>query len=199
MSVDVAYPEHRIRFDKRSGEPRNADLAFVGESAGRKVAVTVEAKADETFGASVARTICDALERSLTNPRSGGVARVESLVRAVLQPKDDDQPQLGLLRYQLLTAAAGSLAWAQQLHAEIAVLVVHEFVTDKTHASKHVSNDVDFRSFVARVAGSRGTPPSDHSALLGPFVVPGAPLFENPVPLLIGKITTDRRKGPREQ
>jgi hypothetical protein len=200
LSADVVFPEHKIRFDDRAGEPRNADLAFVGEASGRKVAVTVEAKADEPFGASVARTICDALERSLTNPKSRGVARVEALVQSLLRPREKAQLQTGLLRYQLFTAVAGSLAWAQQQQADIAVLVVHEFRTDKTHPSAHVSNDASSRRFVERLAGTARNLCVDGPVLCGPFAVPGTPLFQNPVPLLIGKVTTDRREGrsPRE-
>jgi hypothetical protein len=43
LTTDCVTPEHRIRFDKFAGEPRNADLAFVGRAPGRVVAVTVEA------------------------------------------------------------------------------------------------------------------------------------------------------------
>jgi hypothetical protein len=193
LSVDVIFPECKIRFDKLSGEPRNADIAFVGNARGRKVAATIEAKADETFGASVARTMCDALERSLTNSRSRGIARVETLVRALLRPRAGTQLQTGLLRYQLLTAVAGSLAWAEQQHADIAVLIVHEFITNQTHPSRHVSNEADFNCFLARLASGGSTPGAEGPVLHGPLVVPGAPLFENPVPLLIGKVTTDNR------
>lgn len=194
LSVDVVFPEHKIRFDDRAGEPRNADLAFVGAASGRKVAVTVEAKADEPFGGSVARTICDALERSLSNARSRGVERGQALVRALLRPIEKGQMQTGLLQYQLLTAAAGSLAWARETQADIAVLVIHEFITSKTRDSYHVSNHAAYERFAERLGGNDASLCRSGHVLCGPFAVPGAPLFKAPVPLLMGKIRTDRRK-----
>jgi Domain of unknown function (DUF6946) len=161
------------------------------------VAVTVEAKADETFGPTVARTICDALERSLTNPRSRGVARVEALARALLRPRR--QLQTGLLRYQLLTATAGSLAWAQQQQADIAVWVIHEFVSSKTNHASHVSNHAAYERFAERLVGNDETLCRSGPELCGPFIVRGTPLFDNPAPLLIGKLTTDRSENRAEQ
>jgi hypothetical protein len=108
LSVECVFPEHRIPFDGHGGEPRNADLAFVGHTSTAKIAVTVEAKADEPFGATVAETIADALERGLENPRSQGVARVVDIVRALVPPRGKGHPHVGALRYQLLTATAGT-------------------------------------------------------------------------------------------
>jgi putative transposase len=47
------------------------------------------------------------VERRLGNPRSNGVARIEQLSAALLGPRAGREPQLGDLRYQLLTATAG--------------------------------------------------------------------------------------------
>ncbi len=37
LSVETVHPEHQIRIDRRSGEPRNADLAFIAASGERRV------------------------------------------------------------------------------------------------------------------------------------------------------------------
>ncbi len=68
MAIDTVLPEHRMLFDSHGGEPRNADLAFVGETPTGKVAVTIEAKADEPFGATVSETLAAALERGIETP-----------------------------------------------------------------------------------------------------------------------------------
>lgn len=86
LTIDEVVPEHRLSFDTHGGEPRNADLVLVGHTAGSKVAVTIEAKADEPFGATVAQTLSDALERGIQNPRSRRLRRIEDLVRALLSP-----------------------------------------------------------------------------------------------------------------
>jgi hypothetical protein len=192
LSVDLAIPEYRIAFDTHGGEPRNADVVFVGRNAEATIAVTVEAKADETFGATVAQTMADALERLIVNPRSHGVRRVEDLVRSLLPVRGKGQPKAATLRYQLLTAAAGTLAYAGQVGASTAVMLVHEFVTDKTTDEKHAQNEADYAAFLHRVSGRRPSSP-EMTRLLGPFKVPGAPMFGSPASLLVGKVVTRRR------
>lgn len=56
-------PEARVRFDSVSGEPRNTDLVLVGASGARGVAVSVEAKADESFGPLVVEELSLAAQR----------------------------------------------------------------------------------------------------------------------------------------
>ena len=72
LLVEDVHPEHRIPFDARRGEPRNADLAFLGHAARGTVAVTIEGKADEPFGDTVGDTLSAALQRWNDNDRSGG-------------------------------------------------------------------------------------------------------------------------------
>src|SRR4051812_45199938 len=50
IEMTEAWPEHKIALDSFPGETRNADLAAVAFGRSGKVAVTVEAKADESFG-----------------------------------------------------------------------------------------------------------------------------------------------------
>jgi hypothetical protein len=193
LVVELAIPEHRIRFDDHGGEPRNADLALVGHAAGSKVAVTVEAKADEPFGATVGQTIAAALERVLQNPESRGVRRVEDLVRALLMPHTAGLAPVAELRYQLLTAVAGTTAYAIAEGADTAVLVVHEFLTNKTKDHLHDRNAEDYRAFLRRL-GSDGQLDTEQGSIAGPFLVPGAPLFHDAPSLLVGKVTTNCRR-----
>jgi len=192
LAVDAVWPEHPIRFDKRFGEPRNADLAFVGTSAAGTVAVTIEAKADGAFGATVADTFVDALERNTETPRSQGIGRIEDLARALFAARDEeDAPRVGTLRYQLLTAAAGTLALAQRHGTDFAVLIVHEFRTDRPDEGRCAENALDLAAFVHRLQGQPVSPEAlAASSLLGPFTVPGVPLFDGPREILIGKATT---------
>ena len=55
-----------MRFDGIRGEPRNTDLAIVGTSQSGKVAISIEAKADESFGRHIGGR-----EESLRRPQSG--------------------------------------------------------------------------------------------------------------------------------
>lgn len=192
LSVYSVTPEERIRFDQHGGEPRNADLALIGQTPAARVAITIEAKADEPFGGTVAETLSAALERLLKNPKSKGIARVADLSRALFLPQAKGQPKLAALRYQLMTATAGTLAYASKHDASLAVLVVHEFVTPKTRDARHVDNAADYCAFLRRLSGRPGSE-FEKGGLVGPFILPGAPLFENVPPLLIGKVVTSRR------
>jgi hypothetical protein len=192
LVVERAVPELRIRFDTHPGEPRNADLALLGHVGAHKVGVTVEAKADEPFGATVEATSKAARKRLAGNPRSRGLQRLDDLVRALLPPRGPGQPGVDTLRYQLLTAVAGTLAFAHQHAAETAVLVIHEFVTDRTSDGRHRANARDLTAFVHRLSGVPAPAPLT-GTLQGPFTVPGIPLFPRASSLLIGKIVTRRR------
>jgi hypothetical protein len=166
-------------------------LVLVGHTSSSKVAVTIEAKADEPFGTTVRDALADALERSIENPRSQGVQRVNDLVRALLPPRRKGLPHVGDLRYQLLTATAGTLAYAAKESASLAVLIVHEFVTDKTRDKRHIENGEDFRRFLHRLSGEEVLS-GVSDALLGPFAVPSSSPF-NGATFLIGKIVSNCR------
>ncbi len=187
LSVASVTPEQQIAFDAHGGEPRNADLAFIGTTLKGKVAVTVEAKADEPFGKTVGEVMSDALERLVRNPRSRGVARVQDLARALFRAHVQGLPKVGDLRYQLLTAVAGTIAYAQQHGARLAVLVIHEFVTPKTRDDRHARNCKDYQDFLARLNG-QSSAQSAGVGMVGPFRIPGEPLFEEIPSLLVGKV-----------
>ena len=96
--------------------------------------------------------MADALERLIANPRSRGVRRALRDLVIALPVCGKGRPKAATLRYQLLTAAAGTLAYAGQVGASTAVMLVHEFVTDKT-TDKHSQNEADYAAFLHRVSG----------------------------------------------
>lgn len=184
--ITSATPEHPVRFDGARSEPRNCDVVAVAESDGGRVAITIEAKADERFERTVEQVLADAVDRRAHGERSGVVTRVEQLAAALLPPPRRGLPPLGSLRYQLLTGAAGALAHADEIGASRAVLIIHEFVTEKTEDRLHAANYADLSAFVTRLSdGAHAT--VEAGRLLGPVAVPGAPLFERAAALYIGK------------
>jgi hypothetical protein len=186
VAIDLVEPEARLKFDGRAGETRNADLAAIGRDNRGDFVLTVEAKADEEFGPMVSSLFGDALERLVENPRSGGVSRVIELVQSILPPRAQGTVEACNLRYQLLTAVAGTLAHADRLEVNRAVVVIQEFHTPHT-SSRHLGeNAVDLDRFVARL--TRGQIPQViPGTLVGPVVVPGEPLFLRRAGLYIGK------------
>jgi hypothetical protein len=185
-------PECRIRFDQLGGEPRNADLSIEAIRHGEPVAITIEAKADEPYGEFVSDALAASIERALVGGHSNGGIRIEQLARALLPVHRRGLPGLGGLRYQLLTAAAGTLVFAHNTKASVAVLLVHEFMTDKTKDARHDANHRDLEAFVTRLSDGK-VDSVQEGALSGPFSVPGEPLFRKPADLFIGKIRTNIR------
>ncbi|HXG70524.1 MAG TPA: hypothetical protein VNJ04_07930 [Gemmatimonadaceae bacterium] len=191
-------PELRVYIDRRAGEPRNTDLAFTasipsleGDSGQpRRVAISVEAKADESFGQRVAAAISAAELRRSKGKRSFGDERARMLIGALLGEAAVADPAVGRLRYQLFTAAAGALAYARDQRADIAVLVFHEFVHSAglhTRASKLAANCTDLNAFLDRF--TQGVESSLKTDMLsGPFSIPGNADVPGSIPLLIGKV-----------
>lgn len=138
-----AEPECEIHFDGYGG-PRHADLAFLLRDSRGVITVTVEGKADEPFGSYAADVLGDPVDRGLGRP-SNGVRRVQALAASLLPPRTPGPgrptlPPLRKLRYQLMTAAAGSLAYAAKSNAERTVLIIEEFVTGQTEDRLHERN-----------------------------------------------------------
>ncbi len=191
----VAEPEAKLSFDSFPGEPRNSDLVVYAKDTFGEFLVAVEAKADEPFGETVPDALASALERYVQNSRSNGVTRIQQLAAALLGPRLKNEPSLRDIRYQLLTATAGALCKAEKREGlERAVLLIHEFVTDKTADEKHDENARDLNHFVARL--SHGAVTSVQSEYLyGPFTVPGPPLLSANVKLFVGKATRVLRRN----
>ncbi len=185
-------PEVRLRFDKRKGEPRNTDMLLDCVDERGDFLMAIEAKADESFGETVAEGVAAALERRISNPRSQAYARIADLATSLLPKYSKGGPAVGDLRYQLLTATAGGLAEGARRGVARAVLAVQEFRTSKTDDRRHARNAADFDRFVRRVSDGRHSPATDGS-LIGPIEVPGAPLFQATPNLYLLKIVCDLR------
>jgi hypothetical protein len=96
------------------GEQRNTDLVVLGAAGPHKLAISIEAKADEPFGDQLVGVYYDC---GRTVPGSNLPARIASLSRALFNV--DLDPRIRSLRYQLLHATAEALIAAK--HAEIPV------------------------------------------------------------------------------
>lgn len=185
-----AEPEAPVRIDDFRGEPPNIDVLVRAKDRFGPIAIVVEAKADEAFGALVEETLKDAQTRLEKTPNSKGKERLERLTHALLGRKPEDD-EVRLLRYQLFTACGAALAEAERIGATRAVVLVHEFVSEATKASKRSANSDDLRRFIQLISSEQAA----LSGLSGPLQVPCAPLTEAAINLYIGKGTSDVRGG----
>jgi hypothetical protein len=180
-------PERITVFDDCGGEPRNADLVLWGHNVCGKVLVSVEAKADESFGEIAGEYVQKSTTR---NARSRVPERFRLLCSGVLGTGSDDKDARAL-RYQLLTAVAGAIVEAQRYGADATLFIVHEFV-GKTDDEKLRANEADLNRFVRLLSkGSTQTVPA--GTLAGPFSVPGNGHFTGTRHLFIGKCKRDVR------
>ena len=180
VAISEVIPECIIRLDNLRGNQRNSDLVVVGFDLSGPVLVTVEAKADEQFGLVIGEYVQRARDK---NPRSMVPKRVERL-RELVFPGGLKDEEFNQLRYQLLHAVAGTLMEARRRKANVAVFVVHEFLSADTNEELVKRNTDDLRKFVAATSGD----PVFIGRLAGPFSFPG--LNSHEIILFVGKITT---------
>lgn len=176
IDLEVAFPEHKIALDQFPGETRNADLAVLGNGGCGKVAVTIEAKADEEFAKTIGETL------ATIRPGSNLPKRIAALANAMLGHAG---PEINDLRYQLLHGTAASLIFAREHSATAAVFIVLEFHGPSCAKENLERNSRDFDLFL-RALSPKG-PSSQIGKLSGPILVPGGEFVPTGLPLFVGK------------
>ncbi|HEY3284320.1 MAG TPA: hypothetical protein VGN26_18775 [Armatimonadota bacterium] len=180
----LAMPEAPVRLDAYAGNCRKTDLLVYGYAGGRGLVLSVEGKADEPFGPTVAEQQAYAKTKLAKAPKSHALDRLVELTQAVLGDQPDEVPGI---RYQLIHAVAGSLIAAK--HAGTAVFLVHEFRSSATDPKKHQANCEDLNAFIA-LLNPPGAPIPETGGIVGPFRVPGNQCVPNCVDLYIAKAVT---------
>jgi hypothetical protein len=182
LTIESAIPEVVTRLDNLRGGHRNHDLILLGETEKKSVLIAIEAKADEPFGKTI--------QNYLTSLKPGSMAgeRIQKLSHAIFGRSIDSE--LRKLRYQLFHAVAGTLIEAKKREADIAIFLVHEFITPKTKCMLIERNAEDFQMFIHTFPELR-TELIKYGSLLGPVKVRGGSFVPDSIPLLIGKIQTE--------
>jgi hypothetical protein len=184
LAISSAVAEAQVGFDKFPGGKRNHDLLIRGRTAVGELVIGLEAKADESFGETVADYRTAALTRRGADKPTNAPERLEGLLRDIGSPSLASTPGSDELRYQLFSAVAGTLAAADG--DQTAVFVVHEFATSLTRPEKRQANKLALARFILAVTGA--SPPDDDWWLLGPFHVPASRWARTA--LYLGHLTT---------
>jgi hypothetical protein len=204
LTIDEICVEAQSPVDEFSGD-RNHDLVIRGRLRDEsRVVVCVEAKAGEDLGATVAQQSTAAhaaLSRAETTASrtgkkttSNAPARLQGLLERFV-PYPPSEPRVQRLRYQLLTALAGTLGEAKTSGARHAVLMMHEFLTDERD-NEHVirQHDRDVWEFCTTVFDFE--PPGREVA---PWCVEVPQLPEAPeLALYLARAITDLRTATLE-
>lgn len=183
LKYSLCSPEYVSHFDVYKGEARNHDLLIIAKNETLKpVVISIESKADESFGDTVSKRLNAAQKKKLENPRSKACERIEELRWALFGELNDNQLEL---RYQLLTAVAGTIAEAKNRDAKTAFFLVQAFVEKENH--KHQQNKKDLDHFINKL--SKGVYSNlENNQLLGPFTVAKATeKLPDDIELYIGK------------
>jgi|1186.fasta_scaffold06655_2 hypothetical protein len=190
LTLRDGIAEKLTRFDEIRGGPRHHDLLIHGSTSSGPLIVGVEGKADESFDLTLRDYVANALRRRPETTRAP--ERLDRLTTTFFGAVLDDAPGLGDLRYQLLSALAGTLADAKLEGARHAVLLVHEFVTDRTSDALHEENGAALRAFVERLGLE---PAGDPDAwITGARVIRGdGGWLPAEMPVFVAKLVTRRR------
>jgi hypothetical protein len=190
LTLHDGIVEKLTRFDEIRGGPRHHDLLVNASAASGPVIVGVEGKADESFDLTLRDYVANAVRARPDTTRAP--ERLDRLTTMFLGATLAGEPALGDLRYQLLSALAGTLADAQLAAARHAVLLVHEFVTDRTSDALHEANAAALRAFVERLGAE---PAGDPDAwITAPVVVRGdGGWLPAEIGVFVAKLVTRRR------
>ena len=181
VSLTEGTPELAVRLDGFRGETRNADMVAWGGCSAGAVLVSIEAKADEEFGPTLAKELTLAKSEASNIPK-----RVDGLCEALLGRPYAAEPRVDHLRYQLLTGCAGALIEAKAKQAGVAIFCVHEFLGPATAPENVERNASDFREFIKWVL-PRWEQDVEPGQLIGPIRTRGGGLVPRTVALYVGK------------
>lgn len=150
VTLERATPEYLARFDNYRG-PSNLDLGIFGQvDSEASLFVGLEAKVDEPFDKDVCVKYREAVRESSRRPSSRRVDRVRDLLSDYFgETADPCDSAFSDIRYQLLTATAGTVA----VGADFSVFYVMVFRTDLYDEGKGQENRLDYERFIKAAGG----------------------------------------------
>ncbi len=166
LKYELCSPEYVSNFDAYKGNGRNHDLLLIAkDKKDKKVVISIESKVDEPFGDSVKKAIDAAKIAKEKNSNSKALERIEELRKNLFGELNDNQLDL---RYQLLTAVAGTIAEAKKQEAKSAFFLVQTFVEKENDKHRQNKNDLDrFIKVFTNLKHSN----IDNNEVLGPFKI----------------------------
>lgn len=185
FEITLAKPEHQTRFDALPGGARNHDLLLLGRRGDEKLIVGVEAKAGEPLDATVAEKYERAMKARADGTTTNLPERILALVEALFGKRLGEHVGLGELRYQLLTATAGTLVEAKAEGATAAVLLIHEFGRPAREGALSAAQAA-IAGFLAWLGAT--TAVAEVGVLYGPFMIHGGGRIPADIPFYVGLV-----------
>ena len=151
VTFEKATPEYLARFDCYKGNPSNLDLGLTGcVDSGSSLFVGVEAKVDELFGPTVGGRYRAAIRTRKSGKSTNADKRIVDLLSQYFSETNDPcSSKFASVRYQLLTATAGTVAAGK----DISVFYVLVFKTCKYDECRASTNLQDYEKFMQAAGG----------------------------------------------
>lgn len=109
------YPERLTNFDDNYRGPRHHDLACIAKKGNKRIALCFEAKVNES------------LDKPLNKYRDsdGKINRVDSILKNFFNKEYTDR-EFGNIYYQILSAIAGSIAFAAENNVPVVYFILYQ-------------------------------------------------------------------------
>lgn len=111
----VAFPEYQVELPPPRGHPSQNDIFILAKGNGQLISITVEGKALEPFGETIAEW-----KSASTKGKQTRLSFLCNLLRL-------DKTKIGHIRYQLLHRTASAIILAEKFNAKNALMLVHSF------------------------------------------------------------------------
>lgn len=166
---DLVSPEYNSKFDNFRGNSRQHDLLVIGKDGKNDFLISIEAKADESFGATIKDHYLKAVTNKINGSKTKIPERIENLINNIFCR--DNNIDVFNLRYQLLYSIAGTLSEAKKQGISKCVLVIQYYCSTNTNIFnplKHKKNNSDLNMFIEYLSKGQITNMVDND-LYGPF------------------------------
>lgn len=187
LKLTYAYcaPEFVSKFDSNGGNGRNHDLLLIAKNKNKEnIVISIESKVDEPFGDTISKAINAAKAAKEKNKNSKAEERIAELRIALFGEINNNQLDL---RYQLLTAVAGTVAEAKAKKSKSAYFIIQTFVSDELDQGKYLQNQNDLNHFLSVFTKSEKEN-IENNGLLGPYKIQkSTPFLLDDINLWIGK------------
>ena len=197
LECELCSPEFVTRFDKYNGNGRNHDLLiFAKDKKNEKVVISVESKADESYGQTIGPYLKLIRRKKEEDENSNADYRIEDLRKAIFPQTDNIVYES--LKYQLLTAIAGTLREAKIQGAKRAIFLVQTLKTSNINEGKNRKNQRDLDHFIEVICSEEHSSIRDND-LFGPFKFTGNQFIPDDVELWIGKYSVEISNNNKKQ
>jgi hypothetical protein len=185
LHIHLCSPEFITKFDNYKGNGRNHDLLIgAKDSDNKNVIISIESKVDESFGKTIGSYLKEIENKKLKGENTNADKRIIDLKNTLLP--DLEQKVFESLRYQLLTAVAGTLAEANMQESKVAIMLIQNICTSELNPKKHKQNQKDLNAFINALSNGKHKT-IDNGIVLGPFKFFGNEFINHDVDFWIGK------------